>query len=468
MDKGLLAGGAASDADVVVVGSGPGGATVARELARRGRSVVMLERGGDWRRSRFYGTYAGALQYTDHHGLLFTREGLNVIRPLMVGGATSMFCACASPPASWWRERYGIQLEAHAQAVSRELEIAPLPAALRGVASTRVAEAGMALGMPWNAQPKFMQPGRARRFDCGARCMLGCRCGAKWSAAEYVDDAVDAGARLVTHARVDRILSKDGRVQGVAGVVRRRRFQMHAGTVVIAAGGIGSAVLLRRAGFEAAGRGMAMDTTVMVYGAMAGDAGIGTDPPMSWSCPDDDLGVLYSTLIDPWLTYPIIMSRRGVRAILSWPRWGRTLGVMIKLTDEISGEVGARHIAKGLTGSDRQRLDEAEHVATGILRRAGCSPSSILRGPLRGTHPSATVRIGELLSTDLETPMAGLYVCDASVFPRALGRPTVLTIIALGRRLAERLGATADTVATDADRAAGSGERTGATGARDA
>jgi choline dehydrogenase-like flavoprotein len=32
-----------------------------------------------------------------------------------------------------------------------------------------------------------------------------------------------------------------------------------------------------------------------------------------------------------------------------------------------------------------------------------------------------------------------LYVCDASVFPEALGRPTVLTILALGRRLARSI-----------------------------
>jgi choline dehydrogenase-like flavoprotein len=33
--------------DVVVAGSGPGGATVARQLARAGRSVLLLEKGRD-------------------------------------------------------------------------------------------------------------------------------------------------------------------------------------------------------------------------------------------------------------------------------------------------------------------------------------------------------------------------------------------------------------------------------------
>ena len=60
--------------------------------------------------------------------------------------------------------------------------------------------------------------------------------------------------------------------------------------------------------------------------------------------------------------------------------------------------------------------------------------------PLRGTHPSGTVRIGTMLDENLQTEVPGLYVCDASVFPEALDRPTVLTIIGLGKRLAKHLG----------------------------
>jgi choline dehydrogenase-like flavoprotein len=113
---------------------------------------------------------------------------------------------------------------------------------------------------------------------------------------------------------------------------------------------------------------------------------------------------------------------------------------MIKLKDELSGEVDARGgISKGLTAADHQRLSQAEKVAGEILKRAGCDPETIFTTPLRGTHPSATVRIGTMLSNDLETEIRGLYVCDASVFPEALARPTVLTIIALGQRLAQHL-----------------------------
>lgn len=423
----------------VVVGSGPGGATVARELARRGEPVLILERGRDWRSSPLYGTYGGALLYADRRALLFTSEGLNIVRPLMVGGATSMYCGCSSPPRPWWSEKYGIELDEYAKEASDELGIAPLPPELRGEASTRIAEAGFDMGMPWHAQDKFMMPWRVPEFDCGAHCMLGCRCGAKWSAAEWVDDAVANGARLLTRARVDRVVIRDGRAAGVEGRIGGKPFAIDAQRVVVAAGGIGTAILLRNSGLDAAGRGMTMDTTAMVYGH-APFKGLGDEPPMTWTCPDDDLGVLYSTLIDPWLMYPIIMGAKGLRYPLTWPRWGRTLGVMIKLKDEVSGEIHSeRRISKGLTAADADRLARAEEVACALLRRSGCDPESIITTPLRGTHPASTTRIGDVVDADLQTEVDGLYVCDASVFPEALGRPTVLTIIALGKRLAHRL-----------------------------
>ena len=427
--------------DVVIVGSGPGGATVARELARAdaGLGVTLLERGRDWRGSALYGTYPGAMLYSDRRSLLFTAEGLNIIRPLMLGGATSMYCGCAARPLPFWQAKYGINLDPYADETSDELHIAPLPADLRGLASTRIAAAAAELGLDWEPQDKFMSPARAPQFHCAATCMLGCRCGAKWNAAEFVDQAVADGLDLWTGAQVERVLHEDGVVTGVKGKVGGRPFTIHAPLVILAAGGIGTPRILQRSGLLAAGQGMTMDTTVMVYGH-APEKGNGTEPPMTWSYADDELGVLFSTLIDPWLLYPLIMALKGPAYPLTWHRWGRTYGVMIKLKDEISGGVGVDgRIHKGLTASDRQRLARAEAVAGRILRQAGCHPDTIFTTPIRGTHPSGTVRLGTMLDTNLQTEIDNLYVCDASVFPEALARPTVLTIVALAKRLAAHI-----------------------------
>lgn len=426
-------------ADVIVIGSGPGGATVARELSHAGKKVIILDKGADHRGRIYYGTYPGAMIYSDKMSLLFTKEGLNIISPVMVGGATSMYCGCAAPPPVWLKKRYRIDIDKEVNEAIQELNIQPLPSQLRGIASTRIAQAASQLGYDWFPQPKFMNPERSKHFHCTAACMLGCRCGAKWNAAEWVDEALQAGAALYTHVKIKKILHDGRSVQGVEGTIGGKKFIAQAPYVVVAAGGIGSPRLLQASGFKDAGKGMTMDVTVMVYGTIS-DKGIGKEPPMTWSWENDADGYMLSTLIDPWLLYPLAAIRVGVKPLLQWFQWNHILGVMIKLKDDIAGGVYPDGtISKPLTHKDKERLAKARAVCEAILKKAGAPASSIFMRPLIGTHPSGTVRIGDMLDTNLQTKIDGLYVCDASTFPESLDRPTVLTIIGLGKRLAKHL-----------------------------
>jgi len=430
-------------ADVIVVGSGPGGATVARELAKQGKNVLILERGEDHRDTFYYGTYLGALRYSDRMSWLFTEEGFNIIAPIMVGGATSMYCGCAAEPPPWLKDKYGVDIGAEVRATIAELNIQPLPEDLRGAASTRIAKAAQALGYDWFPQPKFMNPEKSLQhgkiFACRASCMLGCRCHAKWNAAEWVEEAVAEGARLEKGAHVHKVLEEGGRVVGLEGKIGFNKFTARSETVIISAGGIGTPRILQNSGLNGAGVGMTMDTTVMIYGTTR-EKGTGKEPPMTWSWENPDAGYMLSTLIDPWLLYPLAALRKGIGPALRWLQWNRLLGIMIKLKDDITGGIYPDgKIRKPLSASDNERLHEAFEVCRRILIEAGAKQSSIyMRSPI-GTHPSGTVRIGDMLDTNLKSEINGLYVCDASVFPEALDRPTVLTIIGLAKRLAGHL-----------------------------
>ena len=226
---------------------------------------------------------------------------------------------------------------------------------------------------------------------------------------------------------------------GVQGRLNGRSFVAHAERVVLAAGGIGTPRILQASGLEEAGHGMTMDTTVMLYGLVK-DQGIGNEPPMTWAWENEEEGYMLSTLVDPWLNYPLAMVRDDWKHLRTWSQWNHILGVMIKLTDEISGGVFTNgQISKPMTERDRERLAVAKAVSQKILIEAGAAPDRLFMTPLRGTHPSGTVRVGHMLDADLQTEIKGLYVCDASTFPEALGRPTVLTIIGLGKRLAKHL-----------------------------
>jgi len=58
---------------------------------------------------------------------------------------------------------------------------------------------------------------------------------------------------------------------------------------------------------------------------------------------------------------------------------------------------------------------------------------------VQGAHPGGTAAIGEVVDTNLETKVSGLFVCDASVLPAAPGLPPMLTIGALAKYLGKKL-----------------------------
>ena len=82
-------------------------------------------------------------------------------------------------------------------------------------------------------------------------------------------------------------------------------------------------------------------------------------------------------------------------------------------------------------------IKEGYDKAIKILLKLGVLPESIVATSLKGAHPGGTAAIGEVVNNDFETEIKGVYVCDASLIPEAPGRPPILTIVAIAKKVAK-------------------------------
>ncbi len=422
-------------ADVAIVGSGPGGATVARELAKQGKKVVILERG---KNPKWTGNLLSTFFVMDKRSLLFPKGSVRVGRALTTGGSSAIYCGTAVPPPDWIKAKYKIDLGEFAEEARREIRIRPLPERLIGPASRRIMDAARDVGINWNPMDKFIDEEKCE-LKC-PHCMLGCSRGAIWTARKYVEEAVDSGATLINQALVQKVLVENKKAVGVSVLSPKGQLTVEARVTVLAAGGMATPVLLQRAGMSNAGQGLFVDPLIITYGNCKGFSS-GRDIPMTAGTVEfASEGIVMTDLAYPWAFYLLNAYWKGWEYVPKILGYGSTIGIMTKVRDGLSGRVSPDGtVSKPISDEDRQKLDKGASIAEKILKRAGADPRSIYTSPVGAAHPGGTVRIGQGANTDLETPISNLYVCDTSIIPEPLGLPPVWTLIAFGKRLARRL-----------------------------
>ncbi len=421
--------------DVAVVGSGPGGATVARELAKQGRKVVILERG---KNPRWTGNLLSTFFIMDRRSLLFPRGSIRVGRALTTGGSSAIYCGTAVPPPGWLKTKYNIDLSEFAEEARREIGIKPLPDRLIGRAAGRIMKAARDLGLNWNPLDKFIDAQRCE-LKC-PHCMLGCSRDAIWTARRHALEAVDNGATLVNQALVQEVLVENKKAIGVKALTRKGQLTVEAKVTVLAAGGMATPVLLQRAGISEAGQGLFVDPLTITYGNCRGFSS-GRDIPMTAGTTEfAPEGIIMTDLAYPWAFYLMNAYWKGWMYLPRALSYGSTIGIMTKVRDGLSGGVDTDgRVNKTITGEDRRKLDKGASIAEKILKQAGADPRSIYTAPVGAAHPGGTVRIGQGVNSELESRIANLYVCDTSIIPEPLGLPPVWALIAFGKRLARRL-----------------------------
>ena len=424
-----------SSFDAIVVGTGPGGASVARELARGGARVAMLEQGSAAPLRGSLGQMA-AMAAVPGKGAFIHRDASLLVRAITLGGTSTINFATAAPPPKAMFAAHGIDLEPALAELRAELPMAPLPDSLVGPMAARIMDAARELALPWAKLDKLIRPESCRR-GCW-RCVTGCPYGAKWTARDFVDEALRHGAILRERARVTRVLVEDGRAIGVEAVVDGETQILRAGRVVLAAGGIGSPRLLRASGLLAQPAAFFSDPVVAVMGSVddlgADDIG-GAEVPMAAGASWHADGIALADLTLPQAMYQAFALQAGrVDRLLAHRR---TLSIMVKIRDQMGGKVGQRWVDKTLQPADRDKFDKGIAIARGILEQAGAH--HIFASHHFAAHPGGSLRIGDQVDAGLATPTQGLYVCDASVIPEPWGLPPTLTLLALGKRLGKAL-----------------------------
>ena len=383
------------DTDVVVVGSGAGGAVTAARLAAAGLDVLIVEEGGfapslangadphEFKRS----VYRDGGRTTIGHAPV-----LRLLEGAAVGGTTTIGSGMLYRMPGELLERW--QQKSRVRAFSEDR--------LGGYYDT----VESVMGAKPNAPPK---EGRSEEFDVGVSfanavaqlgqtalrakrgadgcvgsnaCYWGCATGAKHDAAgTWIAGALEAGSRLVTRARVTRLKRNAREVGGVVGVFagkengERSAFEVRAKLTVLAAGARHTPRILQRSLFQhpALGKSMFVSPRTFVVGEFDDDV-------FAWRGPHES-GVLAPLIADGIAISP--RQRPPADMVEHWNLTPRALGdLMVRynrmiqldcsVVDNGESSIDVRgNIAPSLDRPTLDRLARAAVLGAEILFKAG-------------------------------------------------------------------------------------------------
>lgn len=397
---------------VIIVGSGAGGAIIAYELAKDDIPVTIIEKGPVIESK-------DAFNYYDKYS-----EDVDLLTTTCIGGATIVSMSNMVRALDEELHEYDIDISEEYDYVEDLIQVHQLDDSHIGKGTQLFLDAGRELGLNTLKMPKAIREEDC--IQCG-KCAFGCPADAKWSGKDFVARAVDNGASFISGAEVTEVIVEDSKVKGVKYIKNGVEEEIHASTVVLSAGAIGSTLILRKAGIDA-GREIFFDPFVTVGGYIK-DINFNTEVQMA------GLVIGKSFVLSPHFssfTIDNIDDKKVENKDI--------LSIMVKTADDAKGYVtDDGDVVKINTINDIRVLAEGVATAGFILEKAGVDPSTIGSTVYRGAHPGGTAPIGKIVDSNQETEIEGLFVSDASVLPVSPGKPPILTILALSKRLSDYL-----------------------------
>lgn len=481
-------------ADVVIVGSGAGGAVAAKELAEAGLKVIVLEEGEHFDRRDFTGSPPERLRrFYRGNGLTFTIGVPTISLPIGrgVGGSTLINSGTCFRTPDFVLHSWGIEPGDMAplfDEVEQILEVGPVGADIMGANGEVMDRGRRALGYSGGPIRR-----NARGCHGSGVCAFGCPLDAKLGMhVTYLPLAVRAGARIITGCRVDELVIQGGQAVGVRGSVvdpetgavqKSSRFEVRAQRVILAAGAVYTPILLLRERLANSsgqvGRNLRIHPGCGVLAAFDHDLDAWKGVMQSYYVDErlQDGILLEATYPPPGVGYSAGgIGGKGTELKDMLARYRQTAAAGLIISDTGTGRVratpgGGLLITYDLHRDDLRKTLDGIRLATEVYLAAGAEEvhtllpgmapvrkreelSMITEGrwtaadlKLSAYHPMGTCRMGKDPHSSVVDEqgrahdLPGLVITDASVLPGSTYVNPQITIMALAVRSARRLAA---------------------------
>ncbi len=417
----------------IVIGSGAGGATVAKELQGKFH-VTVLEAGKEFHP---FSLELPLIERAKKTGLALDEREMSLFFPTLqirktpdlvlvngigLGGTTTVSTGNAVRMDQDLKA-IGINLDDEFAEVFREIPITTAHQKRWHKHTRRLFEICCELGLDPQPMPKMGNYEKC--ISCG-RCILGCRNGAKWDSRQFLQIARDRGAQVITNCRVERVVIEKGHAAGVEARHGWTRQFYPADLVILAAGGFGTPVILQNSDIPCQPR-LFVDPVLCVA----------TEWDNALQCQELEMPFVVQRehfILSPYFDYVSFFFNKA------WKYPAKDiLGIMIKLADSTAGSISRNQLTKTLTREDKQRLGEAVEIGKEILHRFGAKEEKIFLGTINAGHPGGMLPLTqqEAESFHHNRLPENLYVADATLIPESLGNPPILTIIAIAKRVSK-------------------------------
>jgi choline dehydrogenase-like flavoprotein len=486
-------------ADVVVVGSGAGGAMAAAELSQGGLAVLLLEEGGYHRPVDFNQREGDMLPllFQDAGGRSTVDGAVVVLQGRGIGGSTVHNTnLCKRAPAevlARWVEEHGAagwsegEMAPHYEAVERALNVHPMTEADVNRNNAILRRGVERLG--WRGG--LLSHNRRGCVRSGF-CELGCAFDAKENALKIlVPEAARHGAQVFADVHVSHVEWSGAEATGVRGHVvlpdgrPGRPVTARARAVCLSGSAVGSAALALRSGLPdphgRAGAGLRLHPGLAVSGLFEEPVEGWRGVPQSYEC-TEKLSFAHGAKDRSWIVaafahpagYASVVPGMGAAHAAVMRDYARTAVVAAMLHDETAGRVtvdrrGHPQVRYELTGDDAAALLRGAHACAEILLAAGAKQvmvplaeplvarsvaelAPLLRHRYRpldplltAVHPMGTMALGADPRRAVVDPrgrhhhLRNVYVADGGLFPTSLGAPPQMSIYAAGRKVARAI-----------------------------